>query len=86
MTIEILQLLFDKVVDVPGVQVVVIDVPAAGFSGRRLFCRGAEAVKQIIETSQFLLHKVVDVPVLLVLRVPQVPSWRRHSCSHSCTC
>ena len=31
-----------------------------------------------------LLYMVTDVPAVLVMLV-QVPLWRRHSCSHSCS-
>ena len=34
---------------------------------------------------QFVLDKVIVVPVVQVERDPHVPSWRRQSCSHSCT-
>ena len=35
---------------------------------------------------QLHVDRVFDVPVLQVVSVPQVPSWRRQSRSHSCTC
>ena len=31
------------------------------------------------------IDKVIDDPVVLVVRVPRVPSWMRQSCSHGCT-
>ena len=34
--------------------------------------------------SPVAVHKVVEVPVALVVRVPQLPFVRRQSCSHSC--
>ena len=39
-------------------------------------------------TSQLRVDMVVGgrCPYLQVVRVPQVPSWRRQLCSHSCTC
>ena len=50
--------------------------------------RGAEAsvqtVRLAMEIPQFFFDKVIDVPVAMVVRVPQVPSWRRQSCSHGC--
>ena len=64
----------------------------AGFSGRPHSCRDAEAVSHdpglqlIMEIPKLLVDKVVDLLVTLVVRVPQVLSCRRQSCSHSCTC
>ena len=43
-------------------------------------------VLRTIEIPQFHFDKVIDVLVVLVVRVPQVHSWRRQSCSHGCTC
>ena len=34
-----------------------------------------------MEIPQLLVDTVVDLPVLLVVLVPQVPSWRRQTCS-----
>ena len=38
-------------------------------------------VFQTIETPQFLVGKVIDVPVVQVEQVPLVPSWRRQPSS-----
>ena len=38
-----------------------------------------QTVQHITEIPQFLVVKVVDVPVVRVERVPHVPSWRRLS-------
>ena len=43
-------------------------------------------VLRTIEIPQLHVDMVFDVPVVQVVRVPQVPSWRRQSCSHSCAC
>ena len=37
------------------------------------------AVQKTIEIPQFLVDKVVDVPVVRDVQVPQVPSWGRQS-------
>ena len=42
-------------------------------------------VRRTIEIPQYV-NKVIDAPVMQFVRVPQVPSWRRQLCSHSCTC
>ena len=44
--------------------------------------------RRTIGTSQLRVDKMVGgrCPYLQVVRVPQVPSWRRQLCSHSCTC
>ena len=36
-------------------------------------------VSETMEVPQLLVDKVVDVPVMLVVRLPHVPSWRRQS-------
>ena len=44
------------------------------------------SVLKTIEISQLqFIDKVVDFPVWQVVRVQQVPSWRRQLCSHSCS-
>ena len=55
-------------------QVVIIPIAAQ---------RLTSMVSLTMEIPQLLLDEVVDV---LLARVPQVPSWRRQLCSHSCTC
>ena len=40
-----------------------------------------QTVQHITEIPQFLVGKVIDVPVVQVERAPHVPSWRRQSCS-----
>ena len=52
---------------------------AAHLQGRRHPC--CDTVQLPIGIPQLPVDKVVDVPVLLVERVPHVPSWRRQSCS-----
>ena len=75
------------VVQIPQVQVVapvmqavrvpqVVIIPVAAQ-------RPTSTVSLTMEIPQLLLDEVVDV---LMARVPQVPSWRRQLCSHSCTC
>ena len=48
-------------------------------------CRMVQTVRRTMVFPQFVLDKVIVVPVVRVERVPHVPSWRRLSCSHSCT-
>ena len=80
-TTEILQLLFDKVIDVPVVRVVqVVDTLVVT---QRLILM-VQTVQKSIEIPQLLVDKVVDVPVVWEVQVSQVPSWRRQ-CSHSCS-
>ena len=80
-TSEIPQLLVDMVIDVPVVQVVqvsqIVHIPVVV---QRPFPTVSD------HGNSLLVDKVVDLRVLLVVRVQQVPSWRRQSCSHSCTC
>ena len=42
-------------------------------------------VSLAMEIPQLPVDTVIDVPVVQVRRVPQVPSWRSLLCSHSCT-
>ena len=63
-------------IDVPVAQVVQ-DIPV---EMQRLI----PMVSLTMEIAQLLFDVVVHVPVVQVERVPQVLSWRRQSCSHSC--
>ena len=42
-------------------------------------------VTMTTEIPHLPVDTVIDVPVVQVGRVPQVPSWRRQSGSHGCT-
>ena len=70
-TVEILQLLVDKVVDAPIMQVVqVVKIPVVA---QRLF----PMVLQTIEIPKFVFDKVIDVPVVqVVLAVSVVVNYR----------
>ena len=77
-TIDFPQLLFDTVADALCCSSCRVPLWRRGISPR-------SRLRRTIEISQ-LLVKVIDAPVMLVVRVPQVPSWRRQLCSHSSTC
>ncbi len=81
-TIEIPQYV-NKVNDAPVMQFVrVSQVVIFPVATQRLI----PTVSLTMEIPQLLVDTVIDVPVVQVVRVPQVPSWRRQLCSHSCTC
>ena len=70
----------DKVVDVPVVHdradfPVVVQMPLPM----------VQTVRRTMVFPQFVLDKVIVGPVVQVERDSHVPSWRRLSCSHSCT-
>ena len=44
-----------------------------------------QTVRRTMLFPQFVLDKVIVVPVVQVERAPHVLSWRRLSCSHDCT-
>ena len=76
------QLLLNTVIDVPVAQVVqVIVVPVVVQRPIPI----VQTVCRTIEFPQFFFDKEIDVPVVQVVRFPQVPSWRRQTCSHGCT-
>ena len=66
------QLLLDKMVDAPSMQVVlVVKIPVVA---QRLL-HMVQPVLWTVKSPQLLLDMVIDVPVVQVVRVPQAPSW-----------
>ena len=76
LTIDVHQLLY-KVVDIP----VVHDRADFPVVAQRPFPM-VQTARRTMVFPQFVLDKVIDVPVVQVERDLLVPSWRRLSCSH----
>ena len=96
-TEEIPQVQFlTEVIDVPGMQVVQVLCRLPVVCNDR--CPPQQFINKVVYTpvvaqslipdhrdSPVAVLKLVDVPVVLVVRVPQLPFVRRQSCSHSCS-
>ena len=70
-----------KTVESPQLQFQVVGI---SFAAQRRSLM-VQTVRRTMLFPQFVLGKVIVVPVVQVERDPLVPSWRRLSCSHGCT-